>query len=64
MLVVSRKTGERIIIDRKITVEVLEVLGNRVRIGIQAPRGLEILREELLLRDGRSTQPCVTSEPN
>jgi carbon storage regulator len=51
MLVLTRKVGERIVIDNNITVEVLEVNGNRVRIGIQAPDGVTILRKELLLRD-------------
>jgi sRNA-binding carbon storage regulator CsrA len=36
---------------------VLEVLGNRVRIGIRAPGALPIVRRELLLRDARSTPP-------
>lgn len=48
MLVLTRKAGERIVIDDSIVVEVLEVQGNRVRIGIQAPQGVTILRQELL----------------
>lgn len=48
MLVLSRKIGERIIINDHITVEVLQVVGNRVRLGITAPVGVPILREELL----------------
>jgi carbon storage regulator CsrA len=48
MLVLTRKAGERILIDNNIVVEVLEVQGNRVRIGIQAPRGVPILRQELV----------------
>jgi carbon storage regulator len=48
MLVLTRKAGERIVIADNIVVEVLEVQGNRVRIGIQAPQGVPILREELL----------------
>jgi len=48
MLVLTRKAGERIVIADNIVVEVLEVQGNRVRIGIQAPQGVTILREELL----------------
>jgi carbon storage regulator len=48
MLVLTRKAGERILIDNNIVIEVLEVQGNRVRIGIQAPSGVSILREELL----------------
>jgi len=49
MLVLTRKAGERIVIADNVIVEVLEVQGNRVRIGIQAPQGVTILREELLL---------------
>jgi len=51
MLVLSRKEGERIAIGANITVTALEVLGSRVRIGIEAPDGVKILRQELLLRD-------------
>jgi len=49
MLVLTRKAGERIVIADNVVVEVLEVQGNRVRIGIQAPQGVTILREELLI---------------
>jgi carbon storage regulator len=48
MLVLTRKAGERILISDNIIVEVLEVQGNRVRIGIQAPSGITILRQELV----------------
>ena len=48
MLVLSRKIGERIIINDNITVEVLQIIGNRIRLGVTAPTGVPILREELL----------------
>jgi carbon storage regulator len=48
MLVLSRKIGERIIINDAITVEVLQIVGNRVRLGVTAPDGVPIMREELL----------------
>ena len=48
MLVLSRKIGERIIINDHITVEVLQIVGNRIRLGVTAPSGVPILREELL----------------
>jgi carbon storage regulator len=48
MLVLSRKIGERIIINDSITVEVLQIVGNRVRLGVSAPEGVPIMREELL----------------
>jgi len=49
MLVLTRKAGEKIVIDENVLIEVLEIQGNRVRIGIQAPRGVTILRQELLV---------------
>jgi carbon storage regulator len=47
MLVLSRKPGEKICIGSDITLTVLEVKGNRVRIGIEAPNQVAILRREL-----------------
>jgi carbon storage regulator len=47
MLVLSRKAGEKVRIGRDITVTVLGAQGNRVRIGIDAPAQLAVLREEL-----------------
>jgi len=51
MLILSRKVGERIVIAGDIVVKVLEVQGKRVRIGIDAPAGVNIRREELLPRN-------------
>lgn len=48
MLVLTRRIGERIVINDQVVLEVLQVKGNRIRLGIQAPPGLSILREELL----------------
>jgi carbon storage regulator len=50
MLVLSRKTDERIIIDERITITILEVRGNQIRIGIEAPKEMPVLREELTVR--------------
>jgi carbon storage regulator len=46
MLVLTRKLGERIVIDDRITVTVLEVRGNRIRLGIDAPNEIPIKRQE------------------
>jgi len=53
MLVLTRKIGERIVIDNRIVVHLVQINGNRVRLGIEAPAGVDIKREELLLAD-----PC------
>jgi carbon storage regulator len=57
MLVLTRKIGERIVIDNQIVLEVLQVKGNRVRLGIEAPAGAVILRQELLLKAEGSQAP-------
>jgi carbon storage regulator len=58
MLVLTRKAGERIVIDNDVVVEVLEVQGNRVRIGIQAPPGVTILRQELITGQKGGDRPA------
>ncbi len=47
MLVLSRKPGESIVIANDIKVTVLEVIGNRIRLGIEAPKNVPIVRAEL-----------------
>lgn len=47
MLVLSRKKNEQIVIDGQIQVEVLQIKGNTVRLGISAPRDVKVLRGEL-----------------
>lgn len=48
MLVLSRKVQEEIVIGDAIRVVVLKVEGNRVRLGIEAPEGVKLLRGELV----------------
>ena len=47
MLVLSRKVGERIWIGEEISVTVVRIAGGVVRLGIQAPKSLPVVREEL-----------------
>ena len=56
MLVLSRHVGEKIIIGDNIIVTVVEVRGNCVRIGIEAPKDIPILREELLPKEIPTTR--------
>ncbi|HEY7357389.1 MAG TPA: carbon storage regulator [Ktedonobacterales bacterium] len=48
MLVLRRKAGEAIVLDERVTVYVLEVEGNRVKLGIIAPPGVSVVRQELV----------------
>ena len=47
MLVLSRKTNESIVIDGNITVSVLRVDNDNVRLGIEAPLEIPVLRKEI-----------------
>jgi carbon storage regulator len=47
MLVLSRKVGDKLVIDGNITVEVVKIQGNRISLGIVAPSNVKILRGEL-----------------
>jgi carbon storage regulator len=47
MLILSRKIGEAVVLDEKITIRVLDISKGVVRIGFDAPDDMLILREEL-----------------
>ena len=49
MLVLTRKLNESIVIDGNITVTVVEVRGNRIKLGIVAPVDVPIMREEVAM---------------
>lgn len=48
MLVLTRKKQQSVTINEEIKVVILEVVGNTVKIGIQAPNGVNIVRTEIL----------------
>jgi len=52
MLVLSRKPGEEVIIGGDICITLLEIRGNRARLGITAPDGVSIWRKELCISLG------------
>jgi len=57
MLVLSRKTSERILIGDDIAVTIVRIGPNSVRIGIEAPKSMNIVREELC--DFRDRKPIM-----
>lgn len=50
MLVLNRKADERLVINEDIEITILKTRGNRVRLGLRAPRGVVIRRAEILTR--------------
>jgi len=49
VLILTRKAEQGIVIDGKVVVRLLSIDGERVKIGIEAPRSVSVLREELLV---------------
>ncbi|MCX7699255.1 MAG: carbon storage regulator CsrA [Gemmataceae bacterium] len=48
MLVLSRKKNESIVIDNRIVITVVEIRGDKVRLGITAPKEVPVYRQEIL----------------
>lgn len=64
MLVLSRKRSESIVINDDITITVVEVRGDKVRLGIQAPRDVAVHRKEVLDAIIRESQKSESSNDN
>jgi len=47
MLIITRRPGEKVMLGDDIVLHVMEIVGNSVRVGIQAPRSLPVYREEI-----------------
>jgi carbon storage regulator len=62
MLVLSRKSGEKIHIGSGITVTVIEVRGNQIRLGIDAPEDVPIFRAELYDRIAKTGNEPANQE--
>ena len=70
MLVLTRKSNESIMIGDEIELTILSVSGDKVRVGIQAPRDIPVFRKEVWLEiqqedvaAGTSSSPRSTTRP-
>lgn len=63
MLVLSRKEGQRVLIGDNVVITVNRVSGNRITLGIEAPKDVRVVRGELEIRDGEDlgTSDCLSA---
>lgn len=61
MLILTRRVGESIVIGNDIVITVFEVRGDAVRIGIQAPRAVQVNRKEIWEELQRSNEQAVST---
>jgi len=64
MLILTRRVGESVVIGEDVTVTVLGVKGNQVRIGINAPKHVAVHREEIYerIKNGRASADGAASD--
>lgn len=63
MLILTRRVGETLMIGEQVTVTVLGVKGNQVRIGINAPKDIAVHREEIFQRIKHEHDPVAAEPP-
>ena len=64
MLILTRRVGESVVIGEDVTVTVLGVKGNQVRIGINAPKTVAVHREEIFERIKREERDQSDDKSN
>ncbi|MBE5900484.1 MAG: carbon storage regulator CsrA [Lachnospiraceae bacterium] len=61
MLALTRKKGEALVLNNNIEVTVLEVKGDQVKIGIQAPKDVSIYRKEIYLQIQKENEEAMNN---
>ena len=63
MLIITRRAGEKLMIGDDVVVEIMEIVGNQVRVGIQAPQSVRVYREEIWLAVKDENRAAATDAP-
>jgi carbon storage regulator len=63
MLILSRKSNEKIMIGDDISVSIIEVRGDQVRLGVEAPRSIKVYRQEVFDAIKAENRAAAESRP-
>ncbi len=63
MLIITRRAGEKLMIGEDVVVEIMEIVGNQVRVGIQAPQSVRVYREEIWMAVKEENRAAATDAP-
>lgn len=64
MLILSRKIGESLIIDGKIEVKIVDISGDKIKIGVEAPKDVSVFRNELCKTVEENKQAVAAVKPS
>lgn len=64
MLILSRKVNEKIMIGEDISLTIIEIRGDQVKIGVEAPKSVKVFRQEVYEAIQNENRAAATSIPN
>jgi carbon storage regulator len=64
VLIITRRAGEKIMVGDDVTLHVMEITGNQVRIGIAAPKSIPVYREEIWDAVRTENQAAASAAPH
>jgi carbon storage regulator len=64
VLIITRRPGEKIMLGEDVSIQVMEIVGNQVRIGIQAPKSVPVYREEIWEAVKAENQAAADTAPD
>jgi carbon storage regulator len=62
VLIITRRPGERIMLGDDTTIHIMEIVGNSVRVGVQAPKSVPVYREEIWAAVKEENKAAVAAE--
>jgi len=63
VLIITRRPGERIMLGDDVRIEIMEIVGSSVRVGVDAPRSVPIYREEIWTAVKEENTAAAAAEP-